>query len=53
MEFEEIKQEADKYFSWEGVDTNFVTRTSAILFADQCVKLALKREAEKDKDDGH
>lgn len=41
---EEIKADADRFFEWDTADHSFVTLTSCLLFAEHCLKLAVKNQ---------
>ena len=51
MTLDEIKQEAETFLEWDNYRRLLVTYYSAMLFAQHCAELAIKREAEKDLDD--
>ena len=42
----EIEQQAEQFFEWPGDDHSTVTYTSALLFAEHCVKEAVKEESD-------
>ena len=46
MTREEIQQQAEHFFTWPGDDRSTVTYTSALLFAEYCVKEATKEESD-------
>ena len=46
MTREEIEQQAEHFFTWPTDDRTCVTYTSALLFAEHCVKEATKEESD-------
>ena len=46
MTREEIQQQAEHFFTWPGDDHSTVTYTSALLFAEYCVKEAVQAESD-------
>lgn len=41
MTRKEIEQQAEHFFEWPGEKTDVVTYTSALLFAEHCVRQAI------------
>ena len=46
MTREEIEQQAEQFFEWPTDDRLSVTYTSALLFAEHCVREAVKEESD-------
>ena len=46
MTREEIEQQAEHFFTWPGDDRSTVTYTSALLFAEHCVRETAKEESD-------
>lgn len=46
MTREEIERQAEHFFEWPGDDKTVVTYTSALLFAEHCVKEAAQAESD-------
>ena len=44
MTREEIEQQAEQFFEWPGDNRSTVTYTSALLFAEHCVKEVVQTE---------
>ena len=44
MTREEIQQQAEHFFTWPGDDRSTVTYTSALMFAEHCVREVVKGE---------
>lgn len=47
----EIEKQAEQFFEWPGERTDTVTYTSALLFAEHCVREAMRDGLRQDKVD--